>query len=132
LLQYSVNIGMLVIAGIITLLITLVQKYTTDQALLKQMKVEQKILSEEMKKYKDHPEKVMELQKKQLEFLPKTMEVTTRPLIFTSVPIILFFRWFNDYFATNPQHVFGLGWIWAYLIISIIFSIIFRKVFDVA
>ena len=111
-----------------------IQKYTTDQNLLREIKKEQKLLQGEMKKYKDHPEKLLEMQKKQLEFIPKTMDITMRPLLYTIVPIVLFFRWFSDYFALYPEiKIFGyLGWIWAYLIFAIIFSIIFRKIFNVA
>ncbi len=134
LLNWNVNIGMLIIAGAIVLITTLIQKYTTDQNLLREIKKEQKLLQGEMKKYKDHPEKLLEMQKKQLEFIPKTMDITMRPLLYTIVPIVLFFRWFSDYFALYPEiKIFGyLGWIWAYLIFAIIFSIIFRKIFNVA
>ena len=40
-------------------------------------KKEQKILQEEMKKYRDHPEKMAELSKKQFAFFPKTMKLTS-------------------------------------------------------
>ena len=130
LLNLNVNIGMIIISGILALLITLVQKYTVDQESLKKIKAEQKLLQEEMKKYKDHPEKLLELQKKQLEFLPQTMDLTMKPLVYTAVPMLLFFRWFNDYFAGTQIKIFGFfSWFWAYLIFSIIFSMIFRKVF---
>lgn len=133
LLNWNVNIGMIIIAAVLGLIIILVQKYTTDQKTLREIKKEQKLLQEEIKKYKHDQEKFLELNKKQLELLPKTMDITLRPIFYTSVPIILFFRWFNDYFAANPVKIFGfLTWIWAYLILSIIFTSIFRKVFDVA
>lgn len=131
LLNFNVNMGMVIISGIISLFIALIQKYTVDNDMLRELKKEQKILQEEMKKYKDHPEKLLELQKKQLEFLPKTMNLTMRPLVYTAIPIILFFRWFSDYFnAINPPlKIFGFfTWFWAYLVFSIIFSIIFRKI----
>jgi uncharacterized membrane protein (DUF106 family) len=133
LLSWNADIGMAVIAAVIGLVIILLQKYTTDQETLRQIKKEQKVLQEEMKKFKHDPEKVLELNKKQLEFLPRTMEITLRPIMYTSIPIILFFRWFNDYFAANPVKIFGfMGWIWAYLILSIIFSSIFKKLLKVA
>lgn len=133
LLDWNVTIGMLLFTLIISLIITLAQKYLTDQATLREIKKEQKLLQEEMKKYKAHPEKLMELQKKQLEFIPRTFDITMRPAIYTSVPIILFFRWFHDYFTATPVEIFGfLSWFWAYLIFSIIFTTILRKVFNVA
>ena len=133
LLNWNVDIGMVIIAAVIGLIIILVQKYTTDQKTLREIKKEQKLLQEEIKKYKNDQQKFLELNKKQLELWPKTMDITLRTIVYTSVPIILFFRWFNDYFAANPVKIFGfLGWIWAYLILSIIFTSIFRKVFNVA
>ena len=86
-----------------------------------------------MKKYKDNPDKLLELQKKSMEFIPKTMDITMRPLIFTAIPVILFLRWFADYFSQNPVKIFGFfSGIWAYIVFSIIFSIILRKTFNVA
>ena len=121
---------MIIITAIISLILSLVQKYATDQESLKQLKSEQKLLQEEMKQYKDHPEKLMELQKKQLEFIPKTMDLTMAPVLYTAIPIILFFRWFSEYFTMNPEKILGFfSWFWAYLIFSIVFSIVFRKVF---
>ncbi len=41
----------------------------------------------------------MELQKKQFAFLPKMMKMSMRPMVYTAIPLILFFRWFMDYFT---------------------------------
>lgn len=134
LLDWNVNWGMVIISAAITLITTLLQKYTTNQEELRLIKKEQKLLQDEMKKHEGQQEKLLEMQKKQLEFIPRTMDITMRPMMYTVIPIILFFRWFSDYFILNPDiRIFGiLSWIWAYLIFSIVFSMIFRKVFDVA
>lgn len=129
LLSINANLGMIIITAIISLAISLAQKYTIDHASLSEIKKEQKLLAEEMKKYKNHPEKLLELQKKQFAFIPRTMEITLKPAIYTSIPIILFFRWFQDYFTANPVKILGFSsWFWPYLIFSIIFSSIFRRV----
>mgnify|MGYP001575012279 FL=1 len=144
LLDWNISIGMLVVVFSISLVLSLFQKFTIDQNLLRELKKEQKILQEEIKKYKDHPEKLMELQKKQFEFLPKTMDLTLRPIAYTGIPIVLFFRWFSDYFIDiqQPEKIFGIfstsgtfifpSWFWAYLILSIFFSTLFRKLFKLA
>jgi uncharacterized membrane protein (DUF106 family) len=133
LLNWNLNIGMIIIVFLITLLSTLVQKFTTDQKALRELKKEQKILSEEMKKYKDHPEKVAELSKKQMEFIPRTMKLTSRSMLFTGVPFILFFRWFSDIFTVmgNPKFFGILGWFLFYFIFTLIFSAIMKKVLKV-
>jgi len=129
LLNWNLEIGMILIVFIIVLLTTLVQKYATDQKALKELKEEQKILQEEMKKYENHPEKIAELSKKQFKFIPRTFKLTSRYILFTGIPIILFFRWFNDYFTTagNPQFFGFLTWFWFYLIATLIFSTFLRK-----
>ena len=91
-------------------------------------------MQEEMKKYKDDPAKLLEFNKKQMEKIPETMKITMRPLMYTMIPFILFFRWFGDYFtALEGFKFFGfLSWFWFYLIFSIVFSTILRKVLKVA
>lgn len=133
LLNWNLDMGMILIIFLITLLSTLVQKFATDQKALKELKKEQKILSEEMKKYKDHPEKVAELSKKQMEFIPKTMKLTSRSMLYTGVPFILFFRWFNDIFTVmgNPKFFGVFGWFLFYFILTIVFSSILKKVMKV-
>jgi uncharacterized membrane protein (DUF106 family) len=133
LLNWNLTYGMVIIILIISIFMTLIQKYATDQETLREMKKEQKILQEEMKKYKEHPEKMMELQKKQFEFIPKMMKMSMRPLVYTAVPLILFFRWFMDFFSVlgNPKFFGFFNWFWFYLLGSIIFSTILRKVLKV-
>lgn len=133
LLTWNLTIGMIIIVLIINLITTFIQKYATDQDALRELKKEQKILQEEMKKYKDHPEKVAELSKKQLEFIPKTFKLTSRAVMFTGIPFILFFRWFADVFTTmgDPKFFGVLTWFWFYLIFTMIFSSILRKMLKV-
>lgn len=128
LLNWSVIWGFVLIVALTALILTLSQKFLSDQEKLRDLKSEQKALQEEMKKYKDNPEKLMEFQKQQLEFIPKTFDLTLKPIIYTAIPIILLFRWFGDHL----QPVFGGWWIFYYLVGSIIFSSIFRKAFKVA
>lgn len=133
LLNLNLDFGFLVLIFIISLLITLAQKYGTDQESLRELKKEQKLLQAEMKKYKDHPEKLLELQKKSFEFIPKTMKLSMRAIAYTAVPIILFFRWFDDFFeALGDPPIFGFfSWLIAYLIFILIFGQVLRKSLDV-
>jgi uncharacterized membrane protein (DUF106 family) len=133
LIHWNLNYGMLILILIISLFMTLLQKYGTDQETLRELKKEQKILQEEMKKYKEHPEKLMSLQKKQLEFLPKTMKLSMRPVVYTSIPLILFFRWFHDIFTImgDPQFFGFFNWFWFYIVGSMVFNLGLRKVLKV-
>ncbi len=133
LLKWEFTIGMLIIVFIITLLTTLIQKYATDQKALRELRHEQKLLQEEMKKFKDNPEKISEISKKQMEVIPKTFKLTSRATLFTIVPFLLFYRWFSDFFVTigEPKFFGFLNWFWFYFIFAIIFSSILRKVLKV-
>ena len=133
LLSWNITAGMILIIFLITLITTLLQKYATDQKALKELKEQQKILNEEIKKYKDNPEKTAELSKKQFEFIPKTFKLTSRAIMYTGVPFILFFRWFYDIFNVlgQPKFFGFLPWFWFYLIFAMVFSSILRKVLKV-
>jgi uncharacterized membrane protein (DUF106 family) len=120
--------GFLAITAVLAFVLTMAQKFLTDQTELKKLKAEQKAVQQEMKKYKDHPEKLLELQKETFKSMPKMMHLTMRSFTYTGVPIILFFRWFQE--VLNP--IYGGWWILYYLIGTMIFSGVFRKVFKTA
>ncbi len=133
LLNWNLTIGMLIVVFLITLITTIIQKYGTDQKALKELKEQQKALQEEIKACKDNPAKMNELSKKQMEFIPKTFKLTSRTVLYTGIPFILFFRWFYDFFAAagEPKFFGFLSWFWFYLIFTMIFSSILRKVMKV-
>ncbi len=133
LLNWNLNIGMLIVVFAITLLTTIVQKYGTNQEALKELKKEQKEISQQMKEFKAHPEKLIELQKKQFKLIPKQMKLSMRAIAYTGIPFILFFRWFGDYFleSGNPKLWLGMSWFIFYLLFAIVFGAIMRKTMDV-
>ena len=134
LIDWNLTIGMLIIVFILSMITTLLQKYTTDQETLSELKKQQKEVQLEMKKYRDNPEKVMELQRSSMPVTMKIMELSMRSALYTIIPFILLFRWFMDYFsnAGNPLFFGFITWFWFYLIFAIIFSSILRKWFNVA
>ena len=137
-LRWNLTWGMMIIVFFIALLSMIAQKYGTDQKKLKELKSEQKKLQEEMKQYREHPQKFLELQKKQMEFMKESFKLSTRPLMFTGIPFFLLFRWFSDLFtagsgftlAADPK-IFGMGWFWFYLVFTLVFSMVLRKVMKV-
>lgn len=133
LLNWNITWGMMIIVAFLALFMTVIQKYATDQKTLKEMKEEQKKLNEEAKKVRDNPERMMQIQKESMKFMVPMMKLSMRAMAFTGIPIILFFRWFNDFFTViDDFRFFGfLNWFWFYLLGSIIFSSIFRKILKV-
>jgi uncharacterized membrane protein (DUF106 family) len=133
-LNWNITWGMLVIVFLIALLTTLIQKYTTDQTTLRELKKDQKEIQQEMNKYKQDPQKMMEIQKSLMPTSMKIMELSMRGSMYTIIPFILLFRWFMDFFdALGKVRFFGfLSWFWFYLIFVMIFSSILRKALKVA
>ncbi len=136
LLNWNLTIGMLIIVLLITLLTTIVQKYTTDQESLKEIKSQQKEIQKEMKECRKNgnQKRMMELNKKQMKLAPKQMKLSMKSIAYTGVPFILLIRWFQDYFAAagDPKFFGFMGWFIFYLLGAIIFGSIFRKKMDVA
>lgn len=138
LIQWNLNVGMLILVFIISLATTLVQKYATDQEAIRELKAEQKELQKEVQQWKHDPQKTMEINKKNmarnLEITGHIMRLSMKASIFTIVPFILLFRWFQDIFSImgNPKFFGFLSWFWFYLIFVMIFSSILRKWMKVA
>jgi len=94
--------GILIISLIITVLVTLIYKWTTDQSLMKQLKDEIKEFQKEIKTLRNDPQKAMQVQKKAMETNMKYMMQSFKPMIFTFIPIILIFGWLNSNMAYEP------------------------------
>jgi len=132
-LNLNLTIGMFIIVFLIAIITTLIQKYTTDQKAIKELKKEQKKLQEEMKNSRSNPDKFKELNAKNLEIMPKMFRLSMRPMIYTAIPFLLVFRWLMDYFVEIPFKFLGfLNWFWFYIVFAILFGAILRKYLDVA
>ena len=94
--------SILIITLFISLIVTLIYKYTTDQNLMKRLKEELKEFQKEVKELKSNPEKAMKVQKRMMETNMKYMMHSFKPMIFTFIPIILIFGWLNAHMAYFP------------------------------
>jgi len=91
-----------IMSFLITFLITLIYKFTTNQSLMKDLKNEMKELQKEMKELKSEPQKMMAVQKKAMQSNMKYMSHSMRSMLFTFIPIILIFGWMNANLAYEP------------------------------
>jgi len=125
--------NLLLLSFALTLIMTVLYKFLTDQKLMKELKDEMKHLQKEMKEFKDNPEKMMEMQKKSFQIMMKQFSQSLKPTLITMIPILVIFAWMKNYYTAlgNPSVLFGLGWIWIYILSSIILSIALRKLFKV-
>src|SRR3989344_3056735 len=126
-------IGLIVVSFILTLLITLAYKFLTKQHLMKEWKEELNSYQKQMKEHKHDHKKVIELQKPMMEVQMKYMMHSFRPLLFTFLPLILIFNWLRAVFQGIDLNFlwFMHNWIWVYILTSIIFSMIIRKLLKV-
>ncbi|MBI2647324.1 DUF106 domain-containing protein [Candidatus Woesearchaeota archaeon] len=111
LLRMPPLLSIITLAFAISFIIIIVTKYTTDQALMKRLKEEQKNYQKQIKELKSEPAKAMELQKKSMETNMKYMMHSLKPTIITFIPIILIFGWMSSTFAyesIKPQQEFSV------------------------
>ena len=95
-------VGIGIISFMISLLIILIYKFTTDQVLMKQLKEEIKQHQRDMKAVKEDPKKAIEIQKKAMEVNMKYMMQSFKPMIFTLIPVFFIFGWLSGAYAVEP------------------------------
>ena len=111
LLKLPAFLAIIILSLMISLIIIIITKYTTDQTLMKKMKDEIKEYQKQAKELKNNPSKAMEIQKKSMEVNMKYMTHSLKPTIITFIPIILIFGWMSSTFAyesIKPQQEFSV------------------------
>ncbi len=129
LLEWNISLGMTLLVIVLTLFVTILQKYTVDQKYMKELKKERKKIEEEIKRYREDREKMMELQKELFPISFKMMELSLKSSMYSIVFMILLFRWLDEFFVSkgNPLIFNYFNWIVFYILASIFFGSIFRK-----
>lgn len=86
----------------ITILITFIYKWTTDQVLMKSLKDELKKSQDELKKHRDDPKKMMAMQKQVMGKNMEYMKHSMRSTLYTMIPIIIIFGYLNSHLGFFP------------------------------
>lgn len=133
--------SIILLSLILTIFITTIYKFVSNQTAMKQIKTDSDALRKEMKAVKHDTEKYMAVQKKLMEKTFEQMRHSMKPTIFYIFPIILVFSWMSKTFKGYgdlvnwgfyiPLFGTGLGWFGVYILASISFSIIVRKLMRV-
>ncbi|TAL57730.1 MAG: DUF106 domain-containing protein [Nanoarchaeota archaeon] len=76
----------------ISLCVTLVSKFTTNQPLMKQFREDIKKYQDQIRKTKE-PDKALAIQKKAMDVNMKYMSHSMKPTLFTLIPILIVFGW---------------------------------------
>ena len=116
--------SIVIIAGLVSLFITLVNYFVLDKEKVRSSREKQKNLREEMKLHKSNPQKMMEINKELMNDAMQNMGHSFKPMIITLVPMFVVLAWIRKVFTGTLN-----GWIWWYIISAVVFSIVFRKVF---
>lgn len=119
--------SLIIISALVTLVSTLVTKWLTNQEHLKSLKVRQKEIQKDLKNHKPGEKMFQELQAEMLQISMATMKSSFKPLLVTMIPFLLLFVWIKNTYEVLLPH-----WIWYYIISSIAFSLIYRKLFKMA
>ena len=123
-IQTYPKLSIIAFALLISLAISIVNYFVLDKEKLRDIKQKQKLLQEESKKHKDNPQKLMEINQQMLSHSMEIMKHSFKPLIITMIPILLFFSFIRNAYASTS---IASSWIWYYIGTSIVGSTIFRK-----
>ena len=130
-IKISPLVGMIIISLIMTLVTTLAYKYFTDQHAVKGLRDDMKNLQKEMKESTDEKRK-LEISKQIWQKNLEAMKHNFKPMLVTFIPIIVIFQWLRQ--AYEGYGIIFLGyfqWLGTYIILSLIFSLILRKLLNV-
>lgn len=92
----------LIISIIISLLVTLVYKFATNQEKMKELKLEMKESQKKMKDLKNEPEKLMAMQKDSMKKNMEYMKHSFKATLITLLPILIVFGWMQVHLAFMP------------------------------
>ena len=121
---WNARIAIVILSFLVTLFITVVTYFMTDRERMKEIKAKQKALRLEIKKHRDNPQRMMELNKQMMEDMPEQMKHSFKPMIVTIVPLLILFSWLRGTFA---ESAIAGSWFWWYLGSSLVFSMSLRK-----
>jgi uncharacterized membrane protein (DUF106 family) len=96
LLSLPIWLSILIVSLVVSLILSLLQKYTTNQKLMKELKDDLGKLQKEAKELsKKNPKKALSVQTKILEKNNKYMMQSFKPMFFSMIPILIIFGWLS-------------------------------------
>ncbi|MBS3065812.1 DUF106 domain-containing protein [Candidatus Pacearchaeota archaeon] len=124
--QSSPRIFVILVSILVSLFISAVNYFVLNKERMREIKERQKALQAEMKKHKDNPQKMMDLQKEMFSHVGESFKHSMKPMLITFIPIVLFFPLIRSALITTE---IAKTWFWWYLGTSIVASMAFRKLF---
>ncbi|OIO80533.1 hypothetical protein AUJ84_03205 [Candidatus Pacearchaeota archaeon CG1_02_32_132] len=118
--------SIIIISILVSFFISLINFFVLDKEKMRTSRARQKELQQEMKKYKDNPAKIMEMQKEMMTHVGDSFKHSLKPMLITLIPILLVFSWIRGVFL---ETTIAKTWFWYYLVSAIAGSLVFRKLF---
>ena len=135
-------LSIMVFSFIITIFFLLAYKKFTNQRRMKELREKTAELRNKAKGIKD-PKELMEINKEMMSVSTEQLRISMKPMLFTAIPFLLAFSLLKDIYIkagvgdiivwnfSLPVIGTGAGWLLSYIIFSITFNSIFRKVFKI-
>ena len=121
------RMSIILISFLVTLLMTLITKYLTDQKRMKELKDIQKQCQIKLKNAKGDLKTQSEIQSEMMTCSLEMMKYSMKPMLITFIPLLLLLGFIRGIYS----EIFS-SWIWWYIISGMVSSIILRKVLNVA
>ena len=127
-MQANSILSLIIISFLITFFISFITWLVTDKEKMKELKSRQKELQKKAKEHQKNGNKdaLLEINKQMMQEMPEMLKHSFKPMLITFIPIILVFSFLRGVYTETSL---GGWWIAYYIVASMIFSIILRKVF---
>lgn len=127
-IESNPRLSIIIFALLVSLIISIVNYFFLDKERMKEIKERQKKIQDQIKAHQKAGEhqKAMELQKQIFADMPEMMKHSLKPALITLIPMLIFFSFLR---GAYEETIIAGSWFWYYLIVAIIGSMIFRKLF---
>ena len=122
------EISIVVISILVTLIMTMITKYFTDQNRMAELKKIQEACKIKLKDKNLKPEDMSKINSEMLECSLQLTKHSMKPLLFTIIPLILLIGWLRGVYT---ETTIANTWLWWYIGSGVASSLIFRKIFKV-
>ncbi len=102
LIDWSPFWGIVILSLLISLLVTLVYKYFTNQSEIKRLREEQKKYQGQLKELRDKPEEMMRIQKEMWKATADSMKYSLKAMLITMIVVLPLFWWMNVHLSYEP------------------------------
>lgn len=119
--------SIVLISFLVTLFMTLVTKFFTDQKRMKELKEVQKQCQIKIKDAQGDLKKQSEIQTERMNCSLEMMKYSMKPMLITFIPLLIVIGFLRGVYSEVLS-----SWIWWYILSGMISSMILRKVLNVA